>query len=159
MWSKERARKDVVKTFGLPAKGTEARKQYDYLWERRRFMRYDECRKLQLFIGAGKIQAVRANYGAIGANSLPDGRRQCGLPDRARCGNRGLSPRSRRTWGYLANAVKKLTRLWLVYLDLQTSSSLVFRGVHTHFHARPDQGTSRPVDGSNRRCPHFGIFL
>ena len=60
MWSKgaERACKDVVKTFGLPKKGTEARKQYDYLWERRRFMRYEEFRELQLFIGTGVMEAA-----------------------------------------------------------------------------------------------------
>ena len=60
MWSKgaERTCKDVVGTFGLPAKGTEARKQYDYLWERRRFMRYREFRELQLFIGTGVMEAA-----------------------------------------------------------------------------------------------------
>lgn len=60
MWSKgaERACKDVVKKYGLPKEGTEARKQYDYLWERRRFMRYDEFRELQLFIGTGIMEAA-----------------------------------------------------------------------------------------------------
>ena len=60
MWSKgaERACKDVVKKYGLPKEGTEARKQYDYLWERRRFMRYDEFKELQLFIGTGIMEAA-----------------------------------------------------------------------------------------------------
>lgn len=54
----EEACADVVKTYGLPAEGSEARKHYDYLWGRRPFMRYGEFRRLQLFIGTGIIEAA-----------------------------------------------------------------------------------------------------
>jgi len=50
--------KAFAKEYGMPADGTEARKQYDYLWSRIRFMRYGELRRKQLFIGSGPIESA-----------------------------------------------------------------------------------------------------
>lgn len=54
----EEACKAIAKDYGVPVEGTEARTQYDYLWSRRRFMRYGEFRRKGMFIGSGPIESA-----------------------------------------------------------------------------------------------------
>lgn len=54
----EEACRAIAKEYGIPSEGSEARKQYDYLWSRRRFMRYGELCRNGMFIGSGPIESA-----------------------------------------------------------------------------------------------------
>ena len=60
LWRKgaEKTCKELTRRYGSPKKGSEAYKQFNYLWERRRFMRYDVFREMMLFIGTGIMEAA-----------------------------------------------------------------------------------------------------
>ena len=60
LWKKgaEKTCRELARRYGDPKRGTEAHRQFNYLWERRRFMRYDVFREMMLFIGTGIMEAA-----------------------------------------------------------------------------------------------------